>query len=162
MPVIDVTHDLDALSLVLTAEFPVNPARLWQVWSDPRQLEQWWGPPSHPATVTEHDLRPGGLVKHHMTGPHGETFPGGWEVVAVEEPHHLELRDFFADADGRRVDSAPVSTTTVEITGIEGGGARMVTTSTYASVQALQTVLDMGAAEGSRLAAGQLDALLAA
>ena len=161
MPVIDVTHDVEALSLVLTAEFPVTPERLWQVWADPRQLERWWGPPSHPATVTEHDLRPGGVVEYHMTGPHGETFPGGWEVTAVEEPRHLELRDFFADDDGHRIDSAPISTTTVEITEIEGGEARMVTTSTYDSEQALQTVLDMGAAEGSRLAAGQLDDLLA-
>ena len=112
-------------------------------------------------TVTEHDLRPGGVVEYHMTGPHGETFPGGWEVTAVEEPRHLELRDFFADDDGHRIDSAPISTTTVEITEIEGGEARMVTTSTYDSEQALQTVLDMGAAEGSRLAAGQLDDLLA-
>nr|WP_257908714.1 SRPBCC domain-containing protein [Janibacter limosus] len=70
------------------------------MWADPRQLEQWWGPETYPATVTEHDLTPGGFVKYHMTSPEGEKFPGGWEVIAVDAPHRLELRDFFADADG--------------------------------------------------------------
>ncbi len=161
MPVTDVTQHPDSHSFVVTGEFAATTERLWQVWADPRQLERWWGPETHPATVTEHDLTPGGIVEYHMTGPHGEVFPGGWEVVSVEEPHRLELRDFFADADGNRVDSAPVSTMTVEITETDAA-SRMVMTSVYASAQALQTVLDMGMEEGIRSAAGQLDALLAA
>mgnify|MGYP006214044827 CR=1 FL=1 len=62
MPLTDVTTDTDNRTLTMTCDFPVTPERLWQVWADPRQLEKWWGPESHPATVTEHDLRPGGLV----------------------------------------------------------------------------------------------------
>lgn len=161
MPLTDVTTDLDARTLIMTCDFPVTPERLWQVWADPRQLEQWWGPESHPATVTEHDLTPGGLVKYHMTGPDGEQFPGGWEVISVDAPHRLELRDFFADADGNPVESAPESRMVVEITATEGG-ARMVNTSTWESAEAMQQVLDMGVVEGSASAVSQLDALLAA
>lgn len=58
MPIIDVTTDLDTRTLVMTTEFPVSVERRWQVWADPRQLEQWWGPEGYPATVTEHDLTP--------------------------------------------------------------------------------------------------------
>jgi uncharacterized protein YndB with AHSA1/START domain len=55
-------HDLDA-------EFDASPDRVWQLWADPRQLERWWGPADLPATVTAHDLRSGGRVDYHMTGP---------------------------------------------------------------------------------------------
>ena len=161
MPLTDVTTDIDNRTLVMTCDFPVSPERLWQVWADPRQLEQWWGPEGYPATVTEHDLRPGGLVKYHMTSPEGEKFGGGWEVIAVDEPGRLELKDFFADADGNPVDSAPESRMTVEITATESG-SRMVNTSTWESAEAMQQVLDMGVVEGSASAVGQLDALLAA
>ncbi|NYF98295.1 SRPBCC family protein [Janibacter cremeus] len=161
MPLTDVTTDIDNRTIVMTCDFPVSPERLWQVWADPRQLEQWWGPESHPATVTEHDLTPGGLVKYHMTGPDGQRFPGGWEVIAVEAPHRLEVRDFFADADGNPVESAPESRIVIEITATEDG-SRMVNTSTWESVEAMQQVLDMGVIEGSSSAIGQLDALLAA
>lgn len=166
MPLTDVTTDIDTRTLVMTCDFPVTPERLWQVWADPRQLEQWWGPEGYPATVTEHDLTPGGTVKYYMTSPEGEKFGGGWEVIAVDEPKRLEpgrleLKDFFADADGNPVDSAPESRMTVEITATESG-ARMVNTSTWESAEAMQQVLDMGVVEGSSSAVGQLDALLAA
>ena len=32
--------------------------RAWQLWADPRQLERWWGPPTYPATVVDHDSSP--------------------------------------------------------------------------------------------------------
>ena len=56
MPVTDVNKDLDALTLTITAEFDAGAERVWEMWSDPRQLERWWGPPNFPATFVEHDL----------------------------------------------------------------------------------------------------------
>ncbi len=47
-----------ARTMTLEAEFDASPERVWQLWADPRQLERWWGPPTYPATVTTHDLRP--------------------------------------------------------------------------------------------------------
>jgi hypothetical protein len=48
MPVTAVEKDLDALTMTITAEFGADAERLWALWSDPRQLERWWGPPSAP------------------------------------------------------------------------------------------------------------------
>ena len=52
MTVTSVRKDTEALSMTLEAEFDVPAKRVWQLWEDPRQLEQWWGPPTYPATVT--------------------------------------------------------------------------------------------------------------
>ena len=51
MSVVSVEKDVENLRLVLVAEFAAPIERVWQLWADPRQLERWWGPPSHPATV---------------------------------------------------------------------------------------------------------------
>ena len=43
MPVIGVLKDEAARTLTITARFDAPIGRVWQVWSDPRQLERWWG-----------------------------------------------------------------------------------------------------------------------
>lgn len=35
-----------------------------------------------PATVVDHDLRPGGTVNYFMTGPEGDQPHGYWRVLA--------------------------------------------------------------------------------
>ena len=84
MPVTEITKDLDARSLVVTAEFAAPLERVWQVYADPRQLERVWGPPGFPSTVVEHSLVPGGRMHYYMTSPEGERFYGGWRVLEVE------------------------------------------------------------------------------
>lgn len=39
-----------SVTMTITAELDADAERLWELWSDPHQLERWWGPPSHPST----------------------------------------------------------------------------------------------------------------
>ena len=95
MPVTDVTHDLDTRTIAITAEFAAPVERIWQVYADPRQLEQVFGPPTYPATFVEHDLTPGGKAHYFMTSPEGEKYYGWWKVTAVDEPRTLRLRGWL-------------------------------------------------------------------
>src|ERR671932_1613587 len=109
MPVTDVQKDLDNLTLTITADFAAPVERIWQVYADPRQLEKVWGPPTYPATVVDHDLRPGGRVTYFMTSPEGERYHGYWVVETVEAPRALAFEDGFADADGTPSATMPTS-----------------------------------------------------
>lgn len=161
MPVTNVSHDLDALTLTITAEFAAPRARVWQVYSDPRQLEKIWGPPTYPATVVEHDFKPGGTVTYYMTSPEGEKFGGYWKIISVDEPTGFTFKDGFADADLKPVDSMPTSTADYSFD--EQDGKTIATyVSTYDSAEGLQKVLDMGVVEGASSAINQIDDLLAA
>ena len=42
MTVTAVRKEARARTLTLVAEFDAPPERVWQLWSDPRQLERWW------------------------------------------------------------------------------------------------------------------------
>ncbi len=161
MPVTNVTHDIDSRTLTITAEFAAPPSRLWQVYADPRQLEKIWGPPTHPATVVDHDFTPGGRVTYYMTSPEGEKFGGYWQIESLDEPHGFVFDDGFADENLAPVDSLPVSKNSYRFD--EKDGQTVATyVSSYASAEDLQKVLDMGVVEGASGAINQIDDFLAA
>jgi uncharacterized protein YndB with AHSA1/START domain len=161
MTVTAVRKDPANLTMTLEAEFDVPPALVWQLWDDPRQLERWWGPPTHPATVTAHDLRSGGRVEYHMTGPAGDKPRGYWEVVEADAPHRLVFRDGFANADGTPNTDMPLNDVKVIITELGGGRTRMSIASIFPDAAAMEQVLAMGMEQGLTEAVGQIDAILA-
>jgi uncharacterized protein YndB with AHSA1/START domain len=158
--VTDVQHDLDSLTLTITADFAAPVQRIWQIYADPRQLEKVWGPPTYPATVVEHKLVPGGRTTYYMTGPEGDKHAGYWLIATVDEPRGFTFDDGFADLDFNPLPDMPVSKN--DYTFVEhDGGTRAVYVSTYASSEALQQVLDMGIVEGASLSINQIDDLIA-
>jgi uncharacterized protein YndB with AHSA1/START domain len=161
MTITSVQKDTEALSTTLAAEFDAPTERVWQLWDDPRQLERWWGPPTYPATVTSHDLRPGGRVDYRMTGPEGDQSKGYWEILEAEPPHRLVFNDGFANDDGTPNTDLPLNSARVTIDDIGGGRTRMSIESIFPSAEAMEQVLAMGMEEGLKEAVGQIDAILA-
>ena len=159
MPVTHVAHDIDRLTLTITAEFAAPVERIWALYADPRQLERVFGPPSHPATFVEHQLAVGAVSKYFMTGPKGEKYCGVWKVIAVDEPRSFSFEDAFADEGFSVNPDMPVSRSTYTFEAIEEG-TRATFVSTYASAEALRTVLDMGVVEGASSAINQIDGFL--
>ena len=162
MTVTDVRKDTETLTMTITAEFDAPIDRVWRLWEDPRLLERWWGPPTYPATMIEHDLVPGGRVHYSMTGPEGDTHHGWWLVIAVDAPHRLEFEDGFADENGEPNPDLPTMRGLVTLTGRAGGGTRMAIESRFASTEDMEQILAMGAEEGMMAAMSQMDDLLAA
>lgn len=161
MPVTDITKDVDARTLTITAQYAAPVRRLWDLYADPRQLEQVWGPPSYPATFVEHTLAPGARSTYYMTSPEGEKFYGFWEISSVSEPTGFAFDDGFADAQFAPQPGMPVAGNTVRFEPADGG-TQVTWTSRYTTAEDMHKVLDMGMEEGARQAMGQIDALLAA
>ncbi|MDJ1113992.1 SRPBCC family protein [Microbacterium dauci] len=159
MPVTDITTDPEALTMTLTADLDAPVDRLWRAFTQPRQLERFWGPPGWPATFTAFDFTVGGHAHYAMTSPRGETSRGTWEFVAIDEGRSFEVIDAFADADGRPLADFP-SMRMVFSFDETPGGSRLSNVTYFTSAEALEQVVAMGAVEGSRLAMSQLDAVL--
>ena len=161
MTVTALTKDPQALTMTITTELDASPERVWQLWADPRQLERWWGPPTYPATFTQHDLAPGSHVAYYMTGPEGDRPHGYWEIVEADAPRSLVFRDGFANEDGSPNAEFPVATARVKIDEIGSGRSRMTIETLFPSTHALEQLLAMGMEEGLKEAVGQIDAILA-
>ena len=156
MTVIAVDRDSAALTLTIVSEFDAPIERVWQVWADPRQLERWWGPPTYPATVVDHDLTSGGWVSYYMTATDGEKLRGWWRVISVDPPRSLK----FEEACGPPNEHLPATVAEVHL--VESPAKTTMTIITrFASIADMEQLLGMGKGEGTRLAVAQIDALLA-
>jgi uncharacterized protein YndB with AHSA1/START domain len=159
LSVTSVDTDYDKLTIILTADFDAPIEQVWDLWSDPRKLERWWGPPTHPATFEKHDLTPGGEATYFMSGPDGAMW-GAWRIRAVDPPTSLEFINAFADTDGTPVADMPAFTVRVRLTERDGG-TRMEMHSRFKSREAMERMVNMGTVDGLQRAVGQIDGLLA-
>ncbi len=96
------------LRLIRTLNAPVN--LVWEVWTKPEHIAQWWGPNGFTNTITTMDLIPGGHWHLVMHGPDGTDYLNKSTFIEVIEfkrisyehfnPHIIATIDF--DGDGER------------------------------------------------------------
>ena len=160
MPITSVEKDLDNLTMTVIADFTASRQRLWEAYTDPRQIEKFWGPVEWPATFVRHDVFVGGKSHYFMTGPEGERSAGFWEFLSVDEGKSFEVRDGFAGADGEENTDMPSMRMTFSFEDTDQG-SRLVTTTHFGSLDQLEQLLEMGMEEGMTSAMGQIDDVLA-
>jgi uncharacterized protein YndB with AHSA1/START domain len=160
MTVISTITDSETLTLTLVAEFDSTLERVWDMWEDPRKLEQWWGPPTWPATFNRHDFVVGGESRYDMNGPNGEVSRGYWKINAIDKPNRIDFLNGLAGPDGEPTPELPPMTGYVALEAV-GAGTRMTVVTQFIDVSQMEMMIGMGMAGGMAQAIGQIDALLA-
>ena len=75
--------------IVITRTFDAPRERVWQAWTDPKQIVKWWGPTGFTNTLYEMDVNPGGVWRHMMHGPDGTDYPNKVVYSEVVKPERL-------------------------------------------------------------------------
>lgn len=70
------------ISITRIYDAPVQ--AVWDAWTDPEQVAQWWGPRGFTLTTHGKDLRPGGSWRYTMHGPDGTDYPNRTQYLEVE------------------------------------------------------------------------------
>lgn len=65
----------DNNELVITRTFNAPRALVWQAWTDPKHIMQWWGPAGFNNETCASDLRVGGRFQLEMRAPDGNVYP---------------------------------------------------------------------------------------
>jgi uncharacterized protein YndB with AHSA1/START domain len=65
---------------------------VWQAWTNPILLAQWWGPRGFRNTFYEFDLRSGGAWRFIMYSPDGAHFPNESVFVEIVQPERIVFR----------------------------------------------------------------------
>lgn len=87
-------------TLVLTRVFDAPRALVWEAWTNPRHLAQWWGPHEYTAPRAEMDLRPGGALHVDMRAPDGSIQAVTGTVREARAPERLVFTSRLTDEDG--------------------------------------------------------------
>jgi uncharacterized protein YndB with AHSA1/START domain len=155
VPLTSVTKDAANLTLTVVGDYSVPQQRLWDAFTDPRQLERFWGPPAFPATFTRHDFKAGGRAEYFLTLPEGGKWSGSWKFTAVDPISSFEALD---GDDNSEDESMPAGMKFAFET--TPAGSRVTIVTKFSSVEAMEQTIP-GMEEGLRAAMPQLDALLA-
>ncbi len=75
--------------IVVTRVFEAPRELVFEAWTDPDQVVQWWGPHGFTTTIHEIDVRPGGLWRFVMHGPDGTDYDNKVVFVEVVKPERL-------------------------------------------------------------------------
>src|SRR5688572_21764552 len=75
--------------LKITRIYDAPVEAVWDAWTDPKQVAQWWGPRGFTLTSHSKDLRVGGTWKYTMHGPDGVDYPNTTKYLEVEKHRKL-------------------------------------------------------------------------
>ena len=70
----NVKNDTAIRELLLTRRLKAPVSLVWEVWSDPKHIAQWWGPDGFTNTIHAMDFKPGGVWNLTMHGPDGTDY----------------------------------------------------------------------------------------
>ena len=70
----NVKNDTANRELLLTRRLKAPVSLVWEVWSDPKHIAQWWGPDGFTNTIHAMDFKPGGVWSLTMHGPDGTDY----------------------------------------------------------------------------------------
>ena len=159
----------NVLSLSRVYDAPLQ--AVWNAWTNPEEVAQWWGPRGYDNPVCDMDVRPGGRYRIVMRSPEGAEYPIVGEFVEIVKPSRIVMtmdasehpKEFFDQLDAARPPSE------------KGRGFRPLTTvlfdehfgkTTVTVIQTFETPADvdanrkLGAEEGWGQSFEKLDAEL--
>lgn len=81
--------------IVITRVFDAPRKLVFEAWTDPKHVAQWWGPKGFTTRVTQLDLRPGGKWRYVMIGPDGTEYPATGTFREIVPPERIVTSDEF-------------------------------------------------------------------
>ena len=83
--------------------FDAPRALVWQAWTDPAMMAQWFGPRGFTSSVPGLDVRVGGNLRIVMHGPDGNDYPMKGIFREVTPPQRLVFSNIAIDHDGNHL-----------------------------------------------------------
>jgi uncharacterized protein YndB with AHSA1/START domain len=133
----------DPAAMIGTRIFDAPRALVFQMWTDPKHLAQWWGPNGFTTTTSAFDMRPGGVWRFVMHGPDGRDYENRITFEEIVRPERIVYRHGGGD------DVEPVQFRTTVTFEDLGGKTRLTLRGQFPSAAERDRVIrDYGADKG--------------
>jgi len=141
--------------IVITRTVDAPRTLVWRAWTEPGQIEAWWGPNGFRTTTYEREVKVGGVWRFTMHGPDGTDFPNRIVYREIVKPARLV---YDHDDDQPSPSIAFEATITFE----EDNGRTTITLrSVFPTVEARNAVIKFGAIEGGKQTLARMETYLA-
>ena len=89
--------DKENKAIKVEREFDASVDIVWDAWTKPEILDQWWAPKPWRAETGSMDFREGGYWHYAMVGPEGEKHWAIFEYKSIQPQKSYSGMDAFAD-----------------------------------------------------------------
>ena len=139
--------------IVITRRLDAPRDLVWQAFTEPEHLIQWWGPDGFTNTFHEIDVRPGGVWRFIMHGPDGTDYDNFVRFIEVVRPERL-VYDHGTD------ERADMFRAFVTFEDADGGTLVTLRTLFPTTGDRDRAIEEVGAIEGGNQTLGRLEAYL--
>lgn len=98
----DFVFNKETNTIEITREFNADLELVWEVWTKPEHLAQWWGPPGVPITVMKFEFKPQGVFLYSAS-MQGQISWGKFVYGQISKPNLLEYTTSFANENGETI-----------------------------------------------------------
>jgi len=152
---IDLVQDPRAIVGIRVFDAPRD--LVFEAWTDPKHLAQWWGPNGFTTTTSAFDMRPGGIWRFVMHGPDGRDYENRITFDEIVRPERIVYHHGGGD------DVEPVQFRTTVTFEDLGGKTRLTMRGVFPSATERDRVIkDYGADKGLVQTLARLEEFVAA
>jgi len=142
----------------ITKEFAFELSLVWDAYTKPELLDQWWAPKPLASRTKVMDFRVGGRRFYAMVSPDGQERWGLQKYTSISPKTNFKLFNAFADEN----ENPELPGSDWDLTFSEQDGTTKVSISIYnESLERLEKMVEMGFKEGTMSQLNNLDDLLA-
>ena len=142
----------------ITKEFDAERDLVWDAYTKPELLDQWWAPKPMTSRTKAMDFEVGGRRFYAMVSPEGDERWVVQKYTAISPKTNFKMFNTFADAD----ENLELPGSDWDLNFSEQDGTTKVSISIYnESLERLERMVEMGFVEGTKMQLQNLEELLA-
>ncbi len=154
----DFIVDKQTKTVSITKEFAFELSLVWDAYTKPELLDQWWAPKPLASRTKVMDFRVGGRRFYAMVSPEGQERWAIQKYTSISPKTNFKLFNAFADED----ENPELPGSDWNLTFSEQDGTTKVSISIYnESLERLEKMVEMGFKEGTMSQLDNLEDLLA-
>jgi uncharacterized protein YndB with AHSA1/START domain len=154
----DFTLDKSKKTAFINREFDADLALVWDAFTKPEILDQWWAPKPWSSKTKVMNFEPGGRRFYAMVSPEGLERWSLQRYISISPKTHFKFLNAFADEN----ENPELPGSEWDLTFSETNGKTKVTVSIYnESLERMEKMIEMGFKEGFTMTLKSLEALLA-
>lgn len=146
--------------IIVTRFFEADLETVWDMWTKPELLDQWWAPRPWKSETKSMNFKNGGRRIYAMVGPDGERHWAIGDFSNIVPKKSFDVRDGFSDENG--VVNTAMPQTDWKLVFEKSGNSTRVVITLIGPGEQLKKLAEMGFEEGFTSAMDGLDEVLAA